>query len=64
MTIFTQAQPENVFGDYIESFKTMPFGFMGMEIIANVTAMGTQQKGDKDELQKYIDEVKEIASNL
>ena len=64
VTIFTQAQPENVFGPYIESFKTMPFGFMGMEVVGNVTAMGTQQKGDEEELQKYIDEVKEIASNL
>ena len=42
----------------------MPFGFMGMEVVGNVTAMGTQQKGDEEELQKYIDEVKEIASNL
>lgn len=64
VTIFTQAQPENVFGPYIESFKVMPFGFMGMEVVGNVTAMGTQQKGDEEELQKYIDEVKEIASNL
>ena len=64
VTIFTQAQPENVFGPYIDSFKVMPFGFMGMEVVGNVTAMGTQQKGDKDELQKYIDEVKEIAANL
>jgi len=64
VTIFTQAQPENIFGNYIESFKTMPFGFMGMEVIGNVTAMGTQKAGDKEELQKYIDEVKEIASKL
>ena len=64
VTIFTQAQPENIFGNYIESFKTMPFGFMGMEVIGNVTAMGTQKAGDEEELQKYIDEVKEIASKL
>ena len=62
--IFTQAQPENVFGEYIDSLKKMPFGYMGMEVIGNVTAMGTQGKGDKDELQKYIDEVKEIASKI
>ncbi|WP_323736113.1 flavodoxin family protein [Methanosphaera sp. ISO3-F5] len=64
VTIFTQAQPENVFGNYIESFKTMPFGFMGMEVVGNVTAMGTQNAGDEEELQKYIDEVKAIAAEL
>lgn len=64
VTIFTQAQPENVFGDYIDSFKVMPFGYMGMEVIGNVTAMGTSSKGDKEELAKYIDEVKSIASKL
>ena len=48
VTIFTQAQPENVFGDYIDSFKVMPFGYMGMEVIGNVTAMGTSSKGDKE----------------
>lgn len=63
-TIFTQAQPEDVFGSYIESFKTMPFGFMGMEVAGNVTAMGTQQAGDEDELEKYIDEVKKLASSI
>lgn len=64
VTIFTQAQPENIFGNYIESFKTMPFGFMGMEVIGNVTAMGTQNAGDEEELQKYIDEVKALAAEL
>lgn len=64
VTIFTQAQPENVFGDYIDSFKVIPFGYMGMEVIGNVTAMGTSSKGDKEELAKYIDEVKSIASKL
>lgn len=64
VTIFTQAQGENVFGDYIESFKVMPFGYMGMEIIGNVTAKGTAGKGDKEELADYIDEVKRIASDL
>ena len=58
VTIFTQAQPEDVFGSYIESFKMMPFGFMGMEVVGNVTAMGTQQAGDEEELAKYIDAVK------
>lgn len=64
VTIFTQAQPENVFGPYIESFKQMPFGFMGMEVIGNVTAMGTQDKGSEEELDKYLEEVKEIAMKL
>lgn len=64
ITIFTQAQPENVFGDYIESFKVMPFGYMGMEVIDTVIAKGTQNKGNKDELANYIEEVKNIASNL
>ncbi len=64
VTIFTQAQPEDVFKTYIDSFKVMPFGYMGMEVIANVTAMGTQKKGDKEELAEYIEEVKKIASNL
>lgn len=64
VTIMTQAQPEDVFGDYIKSLETMPFGYMGMEVIANVTAMGTQNKGDKDELADCIKQVREIASNL
>lgn len=64
VTIFTQAQPENVFGDYIDSFKVMPFGFMGMEVIGNITAMGTQDKGNEEELEKYIEEVKDIARSI
>ena len=64
VTIFTQAQPEAVFGSYIESFKMMPFGFMGMEVVGNVTAMGTQQAGDEEELAKYIDAVKELAAKI
>jgi len=64
VTIFTQAQPEDVFADYIGSFKMMPFGFMGMEVVANVTAKGTTKAGDKDELEGFIDEVKSIASSL
>ena len=64
VTIFTQAQPEDKFGPYIESFKVMPFGFMGMEVIGNVTAMGTQDKGNEEELEKYIEEVKDIARSI
>ncbi|WP_304125550.1 flavodoxin family protein [Methanosphaera cuniculi] len=64
VTIMTQAQPEDVFGDYIRSLDKMPFEYMGMEVIGNVTAMGTQDRGDKEELADYIKQVKEIASNL
>ncbi|MCD7781854.1 MAG: flavodoxin family protein [Methanosphaera sp.] len=64
VTIFTQGQPENVFGDYIDSLKTMPFGYMGMEVIGNVTSMGNTGKGDKEELEKDIEKVREIASQL
>ena len=64
VTIFTQAQSEDKFGDYIESFKVMPFGYMGMEVIANITAMGTSKAGDKDELASYIEEARKIASEL
>jgi hypothetical protein len=42
----------------------MPFGFMGMEVIGNVTAMGTQDKGSEEELEKYIEEVKDIARSI
>lgn len=42
----------------------MPFGFMGMEVVGNVTAMGTQQAGDEEELAKYIDAVKELATKI
>lgn len=64
ITIFTQAQPEDVFGEYIASHTKMPFGWMGMEVIANITAMGTQGCGDKEELAAYIEDVKELARNL
>ena len=33
----------------------MPFGYMGMEVIGNVTAMGTSSKGDKEELFTIFD---------
>ncbi len=64
VTIFTQGQQEDVFRDYIDSLEVMPFGFMGMEVIANITEMGAQNKGDKEELAEYIDEVKMVASKL
>ena len=35
-----------------------------MEVIGNITAMGTQDKGNEEELEKYIEEVKDIARSI
>ncbi len=64
ITVFTQNQPEDVFHDYINSFKAMPFGFLGMQVVGNITAMGASEKGDKEQLKEYLDAAKDIASKL
>lgn len=64
ITIFTQGMPENVFGDYIDSLKQMPFGYLGMEVVESVVAMGQTDKNNEESLKPYIDQVREIGSKL
>lgn len=62
--IFTQANPTEAFDEYIESFKTMPFGYMGMEVVGTVIARGTMGKGESSELAPAIEEIEKIAKDL
>lgn len=56
--IFTQANPSDAFDPYIESMKTMPFGFLGMEVVDTIIAKGAGPKGEGiEEAIKKIDEM-------
>jgi multimeric flavodoxin WrbA len=44
--IFTQANPGDAFDGYIKSLETMPFAFMGMEVIDTIIAKGAAGKGE------------------
>ena len=62
--IFTQANPTDAFDSYIESFKTMPFGYMGMEVIDTVIARGAMGKGDEEQLASAIEQINNIGTDL
>ena len=56
--VFTQANPSDAFDPYIESMKTMPFGFLGMEVVDTIIAKGAGPKGEGiEEAIKKIDEM-------
>lgn len=44
--VFTQANPSDAFDPYINSMETMPFGFLGMELVDTITAKGAGPKGE------------------
>ena len=52
--VFTQANPGDAFDSYINSLNTMPFGYMGMEVIETIIAKGAGGKGEglEDALKK------------
>lgn len=52
--IFTQANPGDTFDGYIKSLETMPFAYMGMEVIDTIIAKGATGKGEgiEDALKK------------
>ena len=52
--IFTQANPGDAFDGYIKSLETMPFAYMGMEVIDTIIAKGAAGKGEgiEDALKK------------
>lgn len=62
--IYTQANPTEAFDGYIESMKTMPFGYMGMEVIDTVVARGAMGKGENDQLAGAIEEIEKIGNDL
>lgn len=62
--IYTQANPSDSFDEYIESMKTMPFGYLGMEVVDTVIARGAMGKQDESELADAIAQIKEIGDKL
>lgn len=52
--VFTQANPSDAFDPYIKSMETMPFAFLGMEVIETISAKGAAGKGEgiEDALKK------------
>ena len=52
--VFTQANPGDAFDAYIKSLETMPFAYMGMEVIDTIIAKGAAGKGEgiEDALKK------------
>lgn len=62
--IFTQANPEDVYNDYIESMKTMPFSYMGMEVVGTINAKGTSGLGNINNLKDSLKEIEKIVDNL
>ena len=52
--VFTQANPTDAFDAYIKSMETMPFAFLGMEVIETIIARGAPGKGEgiEDALKK------------
>lgn len=62
--IFTQANPSEAFDGYIDSMKTMPFGYMGMEVVDTIVARGAMSKGDKSELSSAISKIEEVAKKV
>lgn len=52
--VFTQANPSDAFDPYINSMKTMPVEFLGMELIETIIAKGAAGKGEgiEDALKK------------
>ena len=52
--VFTQANPGDAFDTYIKSLETMPFAYMGMEVIDTIIAKGAAGKGEgiEDALKK------------
>ncbi|SDA66011.1 flavodoxin family protein [Methanobrevibacter millerae] len=56
--VFTQANPSEAFDSYIKSMETMPFAFMGMEVIETISAKGAAGKGEGiEEALKKIEEL-------
>ncbi len=62
--IYTQADSSNSYWDYINSMVTMPFGYMGMEVIGAVIARGATGKGESSQLSEAIKEIEKIAKDL
>lgn len=62
--IYTQADSSNSYGDYINSMVTMPFGYMGMEVVGTVIARGATGKGESSQLSEAIKEIEKIAKDL
>ncbi|MDO5849086.1 MAG: flavodoxin family protein [Methanobrevibacter sp.] len=62
--IFTQANPTEAFDAYIDSMKTMPFGYVGMDVIDTVVARGAMGKGENDQLASAIEQIEKIGNDL
>lgn len=62
--IYTQANPTEAFDSYINSMVTMPFDYMGMEVVDTVVARGAIGKGENSQLSQAIKEIEKIAKNL
>lgn len=56
--VFTQANPSDAFDPYINSMKTMPVEFLGMELVEIITAKGAGPKGEGiEDALKQIEEL-------
>ena len=56
--VFTQANPSDAFDPYIKSMETMPFAFLGMEVIATISAKGAGPKGEG--IEDALKEIEEL----
>ena len=56
--VFTQANPSDAFDSYIKSMETMPFAFLGMELIETIIAKGAAGKGEG--IENALKEIEEL----
>ena len=56
--VFTQANPSDAFDPYIKSMETMPFAFLGMEVIKTISAKGAAGKGEG--IEEALKEIEEL----
>ena len=59
--IVTQANPSDAFDQYVDNWKILPFGHLGMEVIETIIARGAVGKGNEEELNEAISKIDEIA---
>lgn len=64
INIVTQANPADLFNQYADNWRILPYGHLGMDVVDTVIAKTGPSKGDLTVLAEAIEKLEEIAINL
>ena len=64
INIVTQANPADLFNQYAENWKMLPYGHLGMEVVDTVFAKTGPTKADEEVLAEAISKLEKIAESL